>query len=56
MFPPLIMSYHALNKHFIIILSEERKSECYDDFALFSLRFGYFMEKVEKKSEESYEL
>jgi hypothetical protein len=44
------MSYHALNKQIIIILSKKRKSECHDDFALFSLRFSDSMEKVEKKA------
>jgi hypothetical protein len=47
------MSYNALNKQIILILSAGRKSEYYDDFTLFSLRFGDFMEKVEKKKHES---
>jgi hypothetical protein len=46
------MSYNALNKQFILIPSKERKSERYDDFALFSLRFGDFVKKVEKKAKE----
>jgi hypothetical protein len=50
------MSYNAINKLLILILSEERKSECCDDFDQFSLRFLGFHGKVEKKSEESYGL
>jgi hypothetical protein len=44
------MSYNTQNKVIIFILSEKRKSERYDDFALFSLRFCDFVEKVEKKA------